>query len=66
MSRIIKTSGCLGDQIVNLRVGKIVLSPVVRFESNISSRVRTVVAVASVVGVSDKTHPAEVMAAFST
>ena len=66
MSRIIEASGCLGDQVVNLRVGQIVLSPVARFGSNVNPRVRTVVAVPNVVGVSGETHPAEVMVAFST
>jgi hypothetical protein len=56
----------LGDQIVNLRVGQVVGDPVPGFDSDVNSRMRTVVEVLNVLGIFDETHPAEVVVAFPT
>lgn len=56
----------MGDQVVNLRSGQVVGDPVTRFESNVSSRMRTVIEMLKVLVVFDEAYPAKIVAASLT
>jgi hypothetical protein len=59
-------SGCLGDQVVNLRISQVVGDPVVRINGDVDSRMRTVIEMLDIPLVIDETHPTEVVMAIST
>lgn len=64
--RIVETSGCSGDQVVDLLVSQVVGDPVARIDSNVKSSMRTVIEMLNVLGVFDEVYPAEVVVALLT